>query len=449
MCYGLLRSVTWLVDRRDMTHLEVWRDCGHDWVSCIQMSEACLYIYECDVTHSYIWDMTQLVERCDVTVDVGVDALCRGMTHWVMWYDVLRSVTWLVDRRDMTHLEMWHDAFVTWRLPRYDSLSGVIWLVEKCDVTRWSAWHDSFRDVTWRIRDVTFDMTSWEVWHDCWCWCGCLVPRYDSLSDVIWRVEKCDVTRWSAWHDSFRDVTWLIRIYETWLIYTLFIQIIGVICTSHRCDMGLLRLVGFLKAYVSFAEYRLFYRALLQKRPIILRSLLIEVTPYDVLRSVTWLIERRDMTVWEMCLYNAHCNTLCNAHCNTHCNTWGIRVVETLIEKCDMTHWEEWHGSLRDVSWLIEPCEKTHWAMRRDSFRGVAWLMTWLTERWDMTHWEEWHCSLRSVTWLIKLVGSVSWLIERRDMTQWEMWHGSYSRLKSATWRIDRCDMTQGEIWHD
>jgi len=32
-------------------------------------------------------------------------------------------------------------------------------------------------------------------------------------------------------------------------------------------------------AVVSFAEYRLFYRALLQKRPMILRSLLIVATP--------------------------------------------------------------------------------------------------------------------------------------------------------------------------
>ena len=34
-----------------------------------------------------------------------------------------------------------------------------------------------------------------------------------------------------------------------------------------------------LKIMVSFADYRLFYRALLQKRPIILRSLLIVATP--------------------------------------------------------------------------------------------------------------------------------------------------------------------------
>jgi len=44
--------------------------------------------------------------------------------------------------------------------------------------------------------------------------------------------------------------------------------------------MGWLRLVGSLKLQVPCAEYSLFYRALLQKRPIILRSLLIVATPY-------------------------------------------------------------------------------------------------------------------------------------------------------------------------
>ena len=44
--------------------------------------------------------------------------------------------------------------------------------------------------------------------------------------------------------------------------------------------MGWLRLVGSLKLQVSFAEYYLFYEALLQKRLMILRSLLIVATPY-------------------------------------------------------------------------------------------------------------------------------------------------------------------------
>ena len=48
---------------------------------------------------------------------------------------------------------------------------------------------------------------------------------------------------------------------------------------SYR-HMGWLRLVGSLSLYVSFAEYGLFCRAL-QKRPIILRSLLIVATPYS------------------------------------------------------------------------------------------------------------------------------------------------------------------------
>ena len=44
--------------------------------------------------------------------------------------------------------------------------------------------------------------------------------------------------------------------------------------------MGWLRLVDSFKLQVSFAEYSLFYGALLQRRPVILRSLLIVATPY-------------------------------------------------------------------------------------------------------------------------------------------------------------------------
>ena len=53
--------------------------------------------------------------------------------------------------------------------------------------------------------------------------------------------------------------------------------------------IGWLRLVGSLKSYVSFAEYRLFYRALLQKRPMILRSLLIVDTTYHLCITVSMI----------------------------------------------------------------------------------------------------------------------------------------------------------------
>ena len=44
--------------------------------------------------------------------------------------------------------------------------------------------------------------------------------------------------------------------------------------------MGWLQSVGSIKLYVSFAEYRLFYRAFLPKRPMILSILLTKATPY-------------------------------------------------------------------------------------------------------------------------------------------------------------------------
>jgi len=51
-----------------------------------------------------------------------------------------------------------------------------------------------------------------------------------------------------------------------------------IIPVERTGGMRCLRLVGSIKMWVSFAEYRLFYRALLQTRPIILRSLLIVAT---------------------------------------------------------------------------------------------------------------------------------------------------------------------------
>ena len=47
-----------------------------------------------------------------------------------------------------------------------------------------------------------------------------------------------------------------------------------------------------MKLDVSFAEYSLFYRALLQKRPVILRSLIIVATPYQYPK---WVYKQRSV----------------------------------------------------------------------------------------------------------------------------------------------------------
>jgi len=53
------------------------------------------------------------------------------------------------------------------------------------------------------------------------------------------------------------------------------------VCVAVDSGMGWLRLVGSLMLQVCFAEYSLFCRALLQKKPLILRCLLLVATPYQ------------------------------------------------------------------------------------------------------------------------------------------------------------------------
>jgi len=93
------------------------------------------------------------------------------------------------------------------------------------------------------------------------------------------------------------------------------------VCVWHRCWksermqqthtqnilMGWLRLVGSLKWQVCFAEYHLFYRALSQKRPIILRSLLIVATPH---------ISYVEYETRTLCVFVAKQPT--NTHTHTH-----------------------------------------------------------------------------------------------------------------------------------
>jgi len=90
---------------------------------------------------------------------------------------------------------------------------------------------------------------------------------------VIWIYVPCRIQWWLICHVSYSDdsyVTCHIQMAEYRLFYRALLQKRPIILRS-------LRVVATPK--VSFAEYRLFYRALLQKRPIILRSLLVIATP--------------------------------------------------------------------------------------------------------------------------------------------------------------------------
>jgi len=124
-----------------------------------------------------------------------------------VWRD---SLIW-----DMTPSYVWHDSFIC-----------VTWLLHICDMTHSYVWH---------YRYVRHDSFMYDVTYSCICvpWLLHICDMTHSCSDII---DMCDMTR---------------------------------LCMTWLTDMGWLRLVGSLKLQVSFAEYRLFYRSLFQKRYII------------------------------------------------------------------------------------------------------------------------------------------------------------------------------------
>jgi len=112
----------------------------------------------------------------------------------------------------------------------------------------------------------------------------------------------CDTTLSHVCHDSFIRETGTIHMWDATSSYVRHGYVGPFICGTiygtrllRMCDMeycllctigafnlniGCLQLGGSLRLQVSFAEYSLFFMARLQKRPMILRSLLIVATPY-------------------------------------------------------------------------------------------------------------------------------------------------------------------------
>ena len=117
-----------------------------------------------------------------------------------------------------------------------------------CDMTNSHVWHDSSLCVTRHIN----------VWHE---WFICLP----------WRIPTSIMTNPYVWHDS-----------------------------SIRWHDGLIRL-SWTPALDALQDemYSLFCRALLQKRPIIWRSLLIVATPYHTW-SLVWLLQNTLMDVYSL-----------------------------------------------------------------------------------------------------------------------------------------------------
>ena len=141
---------------------------------------------------------------------------------------------------------------------RHNSLIFQVWLVDIGVMTHWYRRHDSCIQ-TWLMLMCRHRKEA----H----------TRHDSLINETWLIDIWGMTRWYMRHHSctHAGAKRFTPAYDTW--YGL---------------MGWLRLVGSLKLQVSFAKEPDKRDYILQKRLIIIRSLLIVATPYGGSAYITF-----------------------------------------------------------------------------------------------------------------------------------------------------------------
>ena len=204
-------------------------------------------------------DVTWLVHMRDVTQTCGtmIRSRCLKRMSWFVacplakrarkhkeWYNSKLSAPSCCVRH-MTQLYVWCDSSCVW----HDSIVRMAWLNGMGDMPRAS------------IMCVTWNNQMCVTWNNQMC--------------VTWNNQMCDmirVIRVTWLNHIMTGVTWLNHIYDMteWYVWHI---------------MGWLRLVGSIKLYVFFAKEPYKRDYILQKRPIILSSLLIVATSWSLLTS--------------------------------------------------------------------------------------------------------------------------------------------------------------------
>jgi len=159
-------------------------------------------------------------------------------------------------------------------------------------------------------------------------------------------------------------------------------QSICAIWLIHTCDMAHTKCpatssrLPTSRRKLFFAECRLFYRALLQKRPMIANIKTQSNVWCEVFICVPRLINMCDTT------------HLCDTNPSWVCHD-PLICVKRLIRMCDLTHSYLCHDSFIRVPWLIHIGDTTH---------SYAWLDPFMCA---MTHSYVCHDSSICATWLI------------------------------------------------
>jgi len=249
--------VTWLIHTRDMTHSFVWNMCrvGHRVWTQLMQQNSCVW-------HDSFICATWLIQMCDICEEW--DIVCWRSRIYVLTqqesyvsHDSFTRVAWLIHICGIC--EEWD--IVCWR-SRF----------HVCHMTHSHAWHDSFICVTY-VQSGTSFVDAAEVM----CWRSKNHVSHDSFTRVTWLIQMCgiceewDMVCWRGWcsRNAHVDGAYVDAADFEHVRHVHDARVDAADLAHHTMYMGWLRSVGSIKLQVSFAEYRLFYRALLQKRPVI------------------------------------------------------------------------------------------------------------------------------------------------------------------------------------
>ena len=265
--------------------------------------------------------------------------------------------------------------------------------------------------------------------------------RSDTIHACQSRVWHRHVSHCEQWYASW-------DIYVSFAEYRLFYRALLQNMNESHCEQW----YASWDIYVSFAEYRLFYRALLQKRPMILR---------------------RQSRVWQRCMchdsFMIQCCHMCDVIYSYMIHMIHLRMIHSWQSR--VWHRHVWHDSFICVTWLIHHsmlsyvwCDSfiyewlmwfIHIWMMNDSFICV----TWLIHMCDMTHSYVWHDSFIWVTWLIHMcdmthssfnvVIRVMWFIHIWMIDVIHSYMNDDDSFICVTCLIHVCDMTHSYVWHD
>ena len=152
-------------------------------------------------------------------------------------------------------------------------------------------------------------------------------------------------------------------------------------CARLLWGMEWLRLVGAIKLLVSFAEYCLFYRALLQKRPIILKGPTIRSHPI-----------KRPIIVWKETYHGVKRVIVLK-------RTYHIVKRDlSLLGKRPVIVWKEmYHGVKRD-HWLFEKRPTTVW--KEAYYCAKRELLFFETEKRPIAVWKQAYYSMNWDVWM-------------------------------------------------